>query len=93
MRNIKELLEIVLEYIETTTDQYHGLCLASIRCQIESKISVYQKNVLLGYIKNNRPKIFQKGFSFGNIGHAYYWEVGDKAPRIKWLKQHIEKNS
>ena len=88
MKNIKELLEILLKRIESNECE-HGLCMEVGRVNI----NVSEYRWLKQYIDNNRPKIFQSGFAPTHILSSYYWKKGDKAPRIKWLKQHIKKNS
>ena len=90
-RTIKELLQIMLdnqEYFEIT------LCFWVDKLYILSNLlSLLEVIRLRQYILLNRPSTFSSIQSFINRNNFYYWNRGDIKPRIKWLKEHIKKNS
>ena len=90
MRNIKELLELMLENQDLFcialcdwTRRLHGV---RFICQEE-------KMTLLYYIQKNRPSMWSSIDAFRYRKRSYYWEEGNIKPRIKWIKKHIKLNS
>lgn len=90
-RTIKELLELMLE---NQPSNKTGLCHWSNILFDKKIIDRYEHNLLYEYIKNNPPflraliaRIIDKRRDY------YYWRIGSIAPRIKWLKKHIKKQS
>ena len=81
MRTIKQLLELMLEHQELFGT---GLCLCSSYLHLKDLISNTEKELLLEYIKENKPE---------NAGNLFYWEEGEIAPRIEWINTQIEKQS
>lgn len=77
-----------------------GLCLMSLRlCELK-KISVHEHHLLQVYIKNNRPSIFSKHYSWRRIFYmivgrskvlGYYWPPYEWLPRLLWLEDQIAK--
>ena len=93
-KTIKELLQQLLNYIETS-EYIDGLCASSRVLQITNVITFEELVVLKNYIKENKPSIFSSFNAFIQYINleAYYWTPGLKKPRIKWLKKHIKRNS
>jgi tRNA1(Val) A37 N6-methylase TrmN6 len=61
---------------------------------IRSIINRYEHNILYDYIISNPP--FFRGLILRLIAphkDFYYWRADNIAPRIKWLKKHIKKQS
>jgi len=88
MRTIKELLEVLLE---NTYRLETGLCELAWRLGDEGEFSIDEYCLLKNYIIENEPNTLFNWFGLSRVG--YFWKPGDRKPRIKWLKKHIEKNS
>jgi hypothetical protein len=85
MRPLHKLFEIMID--EKNMNQYFsfGLCGYANTLFCFNLITIEEKKAIREYILNNPPK--------GQLSslNDYYWRVGDKAPRIKYLKHHINK--
>jgi hypothetical protein len=90
MRNVKELLKVMLENQNLFK---HGLCLWSKSICWEGLISINERNLLLDYIKKNKPSMFSSIDSFVQriTLEPYYWTVKDINQRVKWINEQIEK--
>lgn len=88
-RSIAKLLELMLN-----NQQYfnHGLCVWVRNLSFADLIDPYECDILLEYIKRNRPSKFISFYSIVNLNHRYYWTKGSIKPRVKWVKKHIKKN-
>ena len=85
MRDIKTLLEILLDYYKNNkiySIQSDGLCWAIQRLCDENIILLQEGDILLEYLYSNKPEWAWAG---------YWWTMGDVPPRIKFLKQLIKK--
>ena len=85
MRSILELLKILLEHINTigmSAEQSKGLCSLIYRLDLANIISKSEGHKISNYIYENKPNITY---------FPYFWEQGMREPRIKWLKEQIEK--
>ena len=85
MRSIKELLKILLDYYKNNriySIQSAGLCRAISKLLDKDIISREEYDILIEYLYYNKPE-------YAWIG--YWWTGGDVPPRIKFLKQLIEK--
>lgn len=95
-RSIRELLEIMYHYRDLLESE-KGLC--TFVCLLYSmKVIDFSEAKKLGeYIRDNKPQMFSSLEAFQhkikNPVSAYYWEPGKAKPRIKWIEDHIEKNS
>jgi len=91
MRNIKELLQIMLDNQQLFDD---GLCLWTKMLFLKSKITLDEQILLRKYINKNSPSPFS---SLDAMIHAplsaYYWKRDSIKPRIKWIEKHIKCNS
>ena len=86
MRNIKTLLEILLDQYQNNSDdkiRSKGLCLAVFMLHDHRIINLYDRKALLYVIKANRPKSV--------VSPIYWWAQGRTAPRIEFLEQLISK--
>jgi len=81
---IKRLLEIILDKPEHFQG---GLCLWTVRLQVNECITYDEYRLLYDYIKDNKP--FWSYFR----ASPYWWKVGKINPRIRWIKKHIKRNS
>jgi hypothetical protein len=81
MRNIKELLEILLYAVHQDQD-FHGMCYTISRCL---QFTQGEKRILTAYLELNRP------WHVELLEKSYWWKEGNKRPRIKWLKKQIKK--
>lgn len=84
MRTIKELLQVMLD------NQEHfrtGLCELNICLYLRGYITCNEKCIIRNYINMHPPENIVPGI------FCWYWERGEKEPRIKWLKDHIQLNS
>lgn len=88
MRTEKELLQLMLCHQEKF---YGGLCLWIHILDFSGVITYDECYVLLDYIDHNRPSKFSSLSAYKNRNKNYYWNKGDIAPRIKWIKKQIEK--
>ena len=88
MRTIKELLIILRDSIELLET---GLCLICLKLMLSDSITEAEYNYIHDYIYDNRPS--KKSKLYGNSdANPYYWDQGDKEPRLRWLNYHIKKN-
>lgn len=78
MRTTKELLEVMLENIDKLKE---GLCLLSLDLRCADLITRDEDMIIMLYLENNIKS------------SRFAWPVGEKEPRIKWLKEQIEKIS
>jgi hypothetical protein len=77
MRTEKELFELML----TRQDLFEtGICLWADYLSIEDLITYDEYGLLANYLKSNSLK-----------DEGYWWKEGQIEPRIKWIKQQIEK--
>jgi hypothetical protein len=86
MRNIHELLKILEHSMVTYFSAYNdGICLVIPKLWIEGLINEYEKNLLLEYVRGNKPtNLFRSKYSL------YYWKPGRFTPRMRWIKKHIK---
>lgn len=67
-----------------------GICiLVSYMCG-HYLINDSEYEMLLRYIENNRPSIFNSWDTFKNRNSDYYWPRYKIKPRLKWLDKHIK---
>jgi len=79
----KRKIEVLKEIKKNVTEHlWTGLCAESCRLRNNSTITQSEYEWLKKLIEKKRPQ--GKG-----IG-TYYWNVGVKAPRIKWINQRIK---
>jgi hypothetical protein len=90
MRTIKQLLEVMLKHQELFET---GLCRWSNSLYSKKLITEDEVYTLWRYIEKNRPSAFSSINAFMHQNQGWYWKVGDIKPRIKWIKQHIKRNS
>jgi hypothetical protein len=94
MRTIKQLLEVMLEHQELFES---GLCAWSMYLYYTNIITVDERIILLEYIRKNKPSKYSSWSAYKEQTNScrigYYWEHRDIKPRIKWVKQHIKRNS
>ena len=86
MRDIKELLEILLDQYENNRIdgiQRFGLCWAIWRLSKHELINSNEDYVLGAYITKKRP--------YWAYEMSYWWPAGETKPRIKFIKQLISK--
>jgi len=79
IRTNKVLLTITLATLNEST-YYTGLCHLITEMQKYNLINDRECDKLDRYITKHRP----------NKGKIYSWPIGNKPPRIKWLKQQIK---
>jgi hypothetical protein len=90
-RTLKELLELML------ANKPHfntGLCFWCECLYTKNLINRHEHNILYHYIKSN-PPYFRSLIAkiIDPTADYYYWRADNIAPRIKWLKKHIKKQS
>lgn len=89
MTDIKTLLDRLLNRILTTPQiNFFGMCDSITVLQgycdfeiIENAISNEDAMSLRQYLRDNKPR---------DIRTCFWWDTGDKHPRIDWLKGQIE---
>jgi hypothetical protein len=85
MRPLHELFKIMIDKKNINLYFHYGLCGYANNLYHCSLITYEEKKAIQEYISINPPE--GKVFSLGN----YYWRIGEKAPRIEYLKHHINK--
>lgn len=98
MRNIKELLEIVLFKSKEEKDTFTGLCrytnhLSDIKV-ITIKEGSYIDNFLKQHIINNDYSHYQVIYcecDYGQQNSLFFFKINDWEIRIKWLEEVISK--
>jgi hypothetical protein len=88
-KNIKELLQIVLKNGNIYFTGW-GLCIFIHQLYYQQKISDGEYKVLYKFIKKNRPKPDSPHYSKINRGSAFYWTMGQWAPRKRWIIDQIK---
>ena len=84
MRSTKELLELLLDQYENNKDdtiRLRGLCHAVIIIRYHYLITRKEERLLIGCLKENRPKRYSLT--------GFWWPRGHTKPRIEFLKQLI----
>lgn len=91
-RGIKELLSIVLQMYRTADSNsklqkftHKGMCECVDYLLIFSHISINESILLISYFKSNKPNDIIPS------ADGYWWNAGNRKPRISWLKSHIAK--
>lgn len=81
---VKPLLLLVLDKLVNSPDSFRtGLCMFCYDLLNKKVITDTEYFILREFIETHPPEgIFHK--------NEYYWEVGDIAPRISYLREHIE---
>lgn len=82
-RSISELLKIVKRSLIKKPDIL-GICYEIILLHSKDVITYKEKRILEIYMKDNRPN---------DTHNIYWWQMGLKRPRTKWLNEHIKLNS
>jgi len=90
MRNVKELLELMLE---NKTLFSSGLCNWAHNLYYYNKITLNEYNLLDRYIASNRPKWYSSIDACKHKDNLYFWEPKNIEPRLKWINKHIKLNS
>jgi len=90
MRNIKEILEIMLQHEELFLT---GLCNWACNLKVHGHINYEELMRLYKYIQDNRPAKWSGIITLICMNNLHYWPVGWIIPRRKWLKHHIKLNS
>ena len=90
MRDIKTLLQLMLDNKFLFTN---GLCYWAWEMKFVGLITVAEVSILSWYIRNNRVSKYSSLGTFYRSNRAYWWKPGNITPRIKWIKEHIKKNS
>lgn len=100
-RTDKELIQIALDNFDELFERYdNGLCAYFYRLRIKNLINkdeyIYLKNLIYDYIKE--PNFFNKLFFHkARIGDKtmidtnYFWKVGLKEPRKRYLEYLLTK--
>ena len=90
-RDLKTLLELLLE--EVKEEFYAGMCSCRMRLWVKSIITDEEDDIIFDFLKANRPKWYQYGYSFIWRNDCYWWKKGKVKPRVKFLKHWIKKLS
>lgn len=90
-RDLKTLLELLLEEFESNL--YSGMCICRARLWCINAINSSENDILWDFIHCNRPKWYHYGYSFKQRISAYWWEKGKVKPRVKFLQHWIKKLS
>lgn len=85
MRNEREILKLMLKRIKRKDKYCHGLCRASYSLMALQKITYDEFITIREYLSENRNGLVAK-----NSCAAFWWDTGEKKPRVKWLKKHIK---
>ncbi|MEY2702604.1 MAG: hypothetical protein RLY43_1240 [Bacteroidota bacterium] len=91
MRNIKELLELMLENQDCFCSG--GLCGWASELCLARIITCEEYHFLGEYISHNRPHKWSSYDAFKHRHEVFYWTPYNIKPRIKWIKKHIKLNS
>lgn len=86
MRTTKELLEVMLENIDKLES---GLCKLNSRLHDYKIFSLREAHEVYVHFAYNLPAKRHRLPDTRLI--VYCWPCGEKEPRIKWLKEQIEK--
>jgi hypothetical protein len=85
MKKIKlQSLIMARNFIPDDTN-FYGLCGVGYDLDRAGVFSIPHLQAYYAYLKEWQPH-FLKQDQYG-----YWWEAGDKAPRLKWLDKHIKK--
>ena len=92
MRNIKEILEILLDNVERVRIE-GGLCDVATELHYQSVITWVELCRIHVYIRDNRPSALSSKEALLSVKSPYYWAKYKVQPRAKWLKKNIKKLS
>lgn len=86
MRTNKELLKLMLDNIDSFE---LGLCQLANILRYGGDMTMVEYESVMYYIYYNRPTIKSKLADKSRLDAAYFWPVGIKEPRERWLKYHV----
>ena len=90
-RDLKTLLELLLEEVKSNLG--FGLCACIGILWNKEIITEVENDIIFDFLKANRPKWYQYGYSFKQRSSAYWWKRGKVKPRVRFLKHWIKKLS
>lgn len=95
MRTNKELLQLLLDNIDKLGT---GLCALAQRLNDEDIMSYNDWDKVNFYIYKNKPFYYRLRRSLWlvislpeHMSYSFFWPIGQKEPRIKWLEQQIKR--
>lgn len=89
---VLETLKLMLKYKDNPDFTSGGLCSWVIIMTHEGLLTETHRIKTREYIHQNRPKSFswfERIFCGGSPNNYYYWRPGCVAPRVRWIKKHI----
>lgn len=86
MRTTKELLEVMLENIDRLES---GLCYYAAALARNDIISYSEYEHIIKYLDACLPERKYRGRYLNSLDYSFPY--GEKEPRIKWLKEQIDK--
>lgn len=94
-KNIEKTREIGFLLIIMYINMYklkHGFCLLIFDLYTKNIITKKEYDILYEYITNNKPKSLFWSTILGSK-RSFYWPMGWKYPRKRWLLKHINLNN
>lgn len=102
--DIKELLTLLLEQIQSHPSEhegctmYSGMCVAVTDLRVSNKIIPAEEMTLELFLKEHQPKdedmyfdrIILEGGNTVKIVTNFWWKPYLMAPRVQWLKERID---
>jgi hypothetical protein len=100
---MSEILELLIRFRNYCTtikvdnndsmkwESVFGLCHATTEAWADHIFTEWERVILYRYIYKNRPKWYQKHYSFLSRRSNYFWKPKLWLPRILWLEYRIEK--
>jgi len=89
MRTTKELLQLMINEIETGSRCNYGLCMVISHVP---NVTIEEVQHIRNYIKTNRPSKYSSFSAYFSRNSTYYWRLNNPTPRIDWIKKHIKIN-
>lgn len=82
---LRQLLKKLKDYIvHQNPYKFYGMCGEINEMYKLDFINDYELDILYDFIKTNTPTNFDEDY-------GYWWNVGEKQPRIDWLDEQISK--
>jgi hypothetical protein len=92
MRNLKELLQLILKFGDKEFRQkgWLGLCAFNRGIlHMRGHITIDEYLIVKDFIGNNRPRKGSPHYSESCKDGIFYWTPGKWAPRKRWLEDQI----
>ena len=89
MRTKIQLLLMLRHNVDVESD-FYGMC-SCISIMLCTQIEWKECDILLNYLRKHKPlRAHIRSFLGTDIRYQYWWKIGLKEPRLRWLDRRIK---